>query len=150
MKLKKAFLILIVFTFYSAIGQNNLNNETFTLKEVDVAPVFKKGIKIDSLSSHQNFVKNLRKHIINNLEILESHKSKIEKVYVQFIIKKDGSIAVLNIRGKSWLAMRYASNVILKIKNLNPAIKNGKKVNVKYTIPIKFRTFVVTPKRFDK
>lgn len=135
-------IVLFLFIGLFSLTVNGQQKKIYTLTEVDVAPKFKKGIVIDSLTSHENFKRNLRNFIARNLEIIKSKKSKIEKAYVQFLVRNDGKIEVIKLRGTSRLAKRYASRVIKKIHKLEPALKAGEKVSMKYTIPVKFVTLI--------
>lgn len=62
------------------------------------------------------------------------------KVYVQFIVEKDGSISNIAIRMSSNNAEldQEAINVIKKMPNWIPGSIKGKNVRVKQTIPISF------------
>lgn len=62
------------------------------------------------------------------------------KVYVSFIIEKDGTISDVNvIRGVHKSLDKEAIRVVKSMPKWTPGIQKGKKVKVKYTIPINFR-----------
>ncbi len=62
------------------------------------------------------------------------------KVYIQFIVEKDGSISNITIRRGCQNAEldQEAVNVIKKMPNWIPGTIRGKKVRVKQTVPVKF------------
>jgi protein TonB len=61
------------------------------------------------------------------------------KVYVQFIVEKDGSISDINIRrGAHDLLDKEAIRVIKMMPNWKPGSMRGRKVRVRYTLPITF------------
>ncbi|MEX1003249.1 MAG: energy transducer TonB [Crocinitomicaceae bacterium] len=61
------------------------------------------------------------------------------KVYVQFVVEKDGSISEIKIRrGAHQLLDDEAVRVIKLMPDWKPGSMRGKKVRVRYTIPITF------------
>lgn len=62
------------------------------------------------------------------------------KVYVQFVVEKDGSISDINIlRGVSKDIDSEAVRVIKAMPKWKPGIQKGKPVRVQYTMPFKFQ-----------
>lgn len=60
-------------------------------------------------------------------------------VYVQFVVNSDGSIQdVVVLKGVSDLLDKEAVRVVKKMPNWSPGEQAGKKVRVRYQIPIKF------------
>lgn len=68
-------------------------------------------------------------------------KDKIEgRIIVTFIINKDGGVTDMNIvRGVNSLLDTEALRVISMMPNWKPGLQRGKKVRVRYTLPIVFR-----------
>ena len=61
------------------------------------------------------------------------------KVYVQFVVEKDGSITQVKVRrGAHELLDKEAVRVIKMMPNWKPGSMRGKVVRVRYTIPIIF------------
>lgn len=61
------------------------------------------------------------------------------KVYVQFVVEKDGSITDVNvIKGAHTLLDKEAVRVISGMPNWSPGMQEGRIVRVRYTIPINF------------
>ena len=62
------------------------------------------------------------------------------KVYVQFVIWKDGSVKDVNvIRGVHQSLDNEAVRVIKMMPNWKPGIQRGKPVNTRFTLPIYFK-----------
>jgi protein TonB len=62
------------------------------------------------------------------------------KVYVQFVIEKDGSITNVTVpRGLSCGLNDVATKSVKNMPKWSPGIQRGKKVRVKYTLPVKFK-----------
>ena len=78
-----------------------------------------------------------------------AQEAKIEgRVIVQFIVKKDGTIAdPIVMRGVSPELDAEALRVVSLMPNWKPGRQRGKAVNVKYTIPIMFRLQKDEPKQ---
>lgn len=61
-------------------------------------------------------------------------------VYIQFVIEVDGSISEVQVvRGVSYLLDNEAVRVISNMPNWQPGEQNGRKVPVKFFMPIRFR-----------
>jgi len=83
----------------------------------------------------------LRKFITNSVEYPDiAVKSGIQgKVYVSFIVKKDGSVANARIaRGVDPSLDKEALRVINNLPKWKPGLQRGTPVNVNYTVPINF------------
>ena len=62
------------------------------------------------------------------------------KVIVQFVVDKDGSITSPTVvRGVDAYLDKEAIRVISSMPKWRPGVQNGKKVRVKYTVPVVFR-----------
>jgi TonB family protein len=98
--------------------------------KADVMPEFKGGMEA------------LMTYLGNNINYPEeAKKNKDEgKVYVSFVIDKKGKIKeTLILRGVTPLLDSEAKRVIEGMPKWKPGKNDGKKVNVKYTIPINFK-----------
>jgi len=83
----------------------------------------------------------MEQFINNNIKYPAEAKAKnIQgKVYVQFIVEKDGSITEVSIRrGANKLLDDEAMRVVKMMPNWEPGAMRGKKVRVRYTLPITF------------
>ena len=62
------------------------------------------------------------------------------RVIVQFVVDKDGSITSPTVvRGVDAYLDKEAIRVISSMPKWRPGVQNGKKVRVKYTVPVVFR-----------
>ncbi len=80
-------------------------------------------------------------HIAQNLKYPEEAvEAKVEgKVYVQFIVSKDGSLRdVLAIKGIGNGCDEEAVRVIAMAENWNPGLQRGRPVDVRMVVPITF------------
>ena len=83
----------------------------------------------------------MEQFINNNIKYPAEAKSKnIQgKVYVQFVVEKDGSISDVTIRrGAHKLLNQEAIRVVKLMPNWVPGSTRGKTVRVRYTLPITF------------
>ena len=107
---------------------------------IDQTPVFpgcedaidQKKCLQESISNHiaQNFDKSIAKPLA-----LEAGK---KKIYVQFTIDKNGMITDAKARGPHEALEEEAMKAINELPKMQPGEQNGKKVDVKYTLPISF------------
>lgn len=83
----------------------------------------------------------LRKHIATNVVYPEAalEEGKQGKVYVTFVIDKEGEVANAKIaRGVDPLLDQEALRVINSLPSWTPGIQRGVPVNVSFTVPINF------------
>lgn len=83
----------------------------------------------------------LRNYIANNIKYPEvAQKNGISgKVYVTFVVSKDGSVANVKIaRGVDPSLDKEALRVVNSLPKWKPGEQRGTKVNVSYTVPINF------------
>ena len=96
---------------------------------VETAPEFKGGMQklYDYLG---NQIKYPQMAMDNNIQ---------GKVYVQFVVEKDGSINdVKVVKGVHNTLDKEATRVVKDRPAWNPGEQRGKKVRVRYTLPINF------------
>ena len=80
-------------------------------------------------------------YIVRNIKYpKDALEMKIQgKVYVQFIIEKDGSVSEIKILRPVYPSLDYeACRIIQEMPRWRPGIQKGKPVRVSYTIPINF------------
>ena len=61
------------------------------------------------------------------------------RVYVNFIISKDGSISNIRMRGPDKNLEKEAARIIGKLPNMTPGKQRGRPVRVPFSIPITFK-----------
>lgn len=77
----------------------------------------------------------------NNIKYPQAAKEKgIQgKVYVQFVVEKDGSVTNVNVRRSAHpLLDAEAVRAVKLMPNWKPGTMRGKKVRVRYTLPVSF------------
>jgi len=132
--MKKTLLLLTFLAF--TIGVKAQTTAVDTLKEhqlvftaVEVSPEFPGG--------EAAFGKFLQ---INIRYPAEDHKNKVQgKVYVQFVVERDGSLTDMKIlRSPSETMSAETIRVLQLSPKWHPGIQHGKPVRVQYTVPINF------------
>lgn len=88
------------------------------------------------------FREKVLKHIQRNLRFPESalENNQQGRVHVQFLIEKDGTISIANLRGPYESLNKEASRVIKLLPKMKPGEQRKKPVRVSYLIPIVFKS----------
>ena len=82
--------------------------------------------------------KLINKHFNTNLANELGLKEGKHKMYTQFVIDKTGKVVDVKVGTKHKRLESEAKRVVGKIPDFTPGESNGKKVSVKYTLPINF------------
>ena len=131
----KLFTLLLAFAPLAGYSQANYDVVQDTVKEEmiydmpEIMPKFPGGA--DALDE---FLKS-------NIKYPPGAKEKgIQgKVYVQFVVEKDGSVTNVEVRrGVNPLLDAEALRVAKMLPNFEPGTMRGKKVRVRYTLPVAF------------
>jgi protein TonB len=87
------------------------------------------------------FQEQINKHIRKNFRYPEiAQEMGIQgRVYINFIISKDGSITNIRMRGPDKNLEKEAARIIGKLPNMTPGKQRGRPVRVPFSIPITFR-----------
>ena len=87
------------------------------------------------------FQEKIQRHIARNFRYPEiAQEMGIQgRVYVQFIISKDGSITGIRTRGPDKNLEKEANRIISKLPTMTPGKQRGRPVRVPFSIPITFR-----------
>lgn len=87
------------------------------------------------------FQEKMNRHIVQNFRYPEfAQKNGIEgRVFIQFIIEKDGNIGGIRSRGPHGTLERAAERIIEKLPKMTPGYQKGLPVRVPFSIPITFR-----------
>ena len=97
---------------------------------------------VEELPEFLGGVEKLYEYLGNNIKYPEQAKdfSIQGKVFVQFVVWKDGTIKdVKVVKGAHKLLNKEALRVITNMPKWKPGKQRGKKVNARFTLPIKFR-----------
>ena len=87
------------------------------------------------------FQEKMNKHIRKNFRYPEiAQEMGIQgRVYVQFVIAKDGSITSIRMRGPDKNLEKEAKRIISRLPRMTPGKQRGRAVRVPFSIPITFR-----------
>ena len=124
---KLLFTAIIIAASISVKAQKHKTDTSQIFTSVDKVPEFPGGTAKFKEYTDQSITKTIRK----------DNKSGL--VVVVFIVEKDGSItnpqAIMPLNPES---DSIAVNIVRKMKKWEPAIKNGKAVRCKFSIPLRF------------
>ena len=83
----------------------------------------------------------MNKHIVKNFRYPDiAQEMGIQgRVYVNFVIAKDGSIQEIRMRGPDKNLEKEAQRIISKLPKMIPGKQRGRPVRVPFSIPITFR-----------
>jgi protein TonB len=86
--------------------------------------------------------KGLKKYLQENVKIPAAAAEVSGKVYMQFVVEKDGSLSNIKVvRGLGNGCDEEAMRVITAMPQWFPAKQNGKEVRFRYTLPVPFERF---------
>tara|TARA_B110000037_G_C17106406_1_gene500026 strand:+ start:241 stop:948 length:708 start_codon:yes stop_codon:yes gene_type:complete len=117
-------------------------------EEVDVpfaviedVPIFPGCEKVKKSERRDCFQEKMNKHIRKNFRYPEiAQEMGIQgRVYVNFIIAKDGQITNIKMRGPDKNLEKEAQRIISKLPSMIPGKQRGRPVRVPFSIPITFR-----------
>lgn len=132
----------------SSVGSSNIDNGVDEFPEVDFRvveqiPLFPGCENVPKEEQMNCFNAELQKHIKKNFRYPDrAIQDNLQgRVSVQFIIEKDGSITVTNVRGPKGGELLEKEGVrnINKLPKLKPGMQRGKPVKVRYAVPINFK-----------
>ncbi|MDA9893841.1 energy transducer TonB [Flavobacteriaceae bacterium] len=107
---------------------------------IEDVPVFPGCEKVDKSQRRNCFQEKMRKHIRKNFRYPEiAQKLGIQgRVYVSFVISKDGQIINIKMRGPDKNLEKEAERIISKLPKMIPGKQRGQLVRVPFSIPIVF------------
>ena len=107
--------------------------------EIDEVPIFP-GCEIET-DKKLCFQNNMMRHISENFKYPSlAEQNNIEgRVFIQFIVDKDGSIVKIRTRGPSPHLEAEAYRLAKLLPKMTPAKRDGKPVSIPFSIPIMFR-----------
>jgi protein TonB len=107
---------------------------------IEDVPIFPGCEKVDKSQGRNCFQEKMRKHIRKNFRYPEiTQKLGIQgRVYVSFVISKDGQIINIKMRGPDKNLEKEAERIISKLPKMIPGKQRGQLVRVPFSIPIVF------------
>lgn len=120
--------------------EEEVSDEILNFAVVESVPVFP-GCEDASTNDEKRtcFQQQMMRHVSNNFKFPEmARQMGIQgKVYVNFVIEKDGSISNVEVvRGVDPLLDEEAARVIKNLPKMTPAKQRGKPVRMSFTMPI--------------
>ena len=108
---------------------------------IEDVPIFPGCEKVSKSERRNCFQEKMNKHIRKNFRYPEiAQEMGIQgRVYVNFIIAKDGQITNIRMRGPDKNLEKEAKRIIAKLPNMIPGKQRGRPVRVPFSIPITFR-----------
>ena len=140
----KILILLLLFIPLVSFGQEiQKQNKTFDeLKtnhlNIEDVPMFRSCKNVFKSQRRECFQNKMTKHIRKHFYYPKYafNRGIQGRVFVQFIIEKDGSISEIKTRGADKSLEKAALKIIKKLPKLIPGKANGKPVRVPYSIPI--------------
>ena len=108
---------------------------------IEDVPIFPGCEKVAKSERRKCFQEHMNKYIRRNFRYPEiAQEMGIQgRVYVNFIISKDGSISNIRMRGPDKNLEKEAQRIISKLPSMIPGKQRGRAVRVPFSIPITFR-----------
>ncbi|MEK9613512.1 MAG: energy transducer TonB [Flavobacteriaceae bacterium] len=108
---------------------------------IEDVPIFPGCENVSKSKQRDCFQEQMNKHIHKNFRYPEiAQEMGIQgRVYVNFIISKDGSITNIRMRGPDKNLEKEAHRIISKLPSMTPGKQRGRPVRVPFSIPIVFR-----------
>ena len=108
---------------------------------IEDVPIFPGCEKVSESERRNCFQQQMNAHIRRNFRYPEiAQEMGIQgRVYVNFIIAKDGQIKNIRMRGPDKNLEKEAQRIIAKLPKMTPGMQKGCAVNVPFSIPITFR-----------
>ena len=108
---------------------------------IEDVPIFPGCERVAKAERRTCFQEKMNRHIRKNFRYPEiAQEMGIQgRVYVQFVIAKDGSITSIRMRGPDKNLEKEAARIIGKLPKMTPGKQRGRPVRVPFSIPITFR-----------
>ena len=108
---------------------------------IEDVPIYPGCERVAKSKRRDCFQEQINKHIRKNFRYPEiAQEMGIQgRVYVNFVIDKDGSITSIRMRGPDKNLEKEAQRIIAKLPRMTPGKQRGRAVRVPFSIPITFR-----------
>ncbi len=108
---------------------------------IEDVPIFPGCERVAKNERRSCFQDKMNRHIRKNFRYPEiAQEMGIQgRVYVQFVIAKDGNITSIRMRGPDKNLEKEAARIIGKLPKMTPGKQRGRPVRVPFSIPITFR-----------
>jgi protein TonB len=108
---------------------------------IEDVPIFPGCEGVSKSQRRTCFQEQMQKHIRKNFRYPEiAQEMGVQgRVYVNFVIQKDGSIGSVRMRGPDKNLEKEAARIIAKLPKMTPGRQRGNAVRVPFSIPITFK-----------
>ena len=108
---------------------------------IEDVPLFPGCERVANSERRNCFQEKMNEHIRNNFRYPEiAQEMGIQgRVFVQFMIGKDGNISGIKTRGPDKNLEKEANRIIAKLPRMTPGAQRGRPVRVPFSIPIQFK-----------
>jgi protein TonB len=108
---------------------------------IEDVPIYPGCERVSKSKRRDCFQEQINKHIRKNFRYPEiAQEMGIQgRVYINFVIDKDGSITSIRMRGPDKNLEKEAQRIISKLPRMTPGKQRGRAVRVPFSIPITFR-----------
>ncbi|CAL2103784.1 conserved protein of unknown function [Tenacibaculum sp. 190130A14a] len=115
----------------------------YSIHVIDNYVRFKEDKNLSEEKAKQGFEKKIKGHVKEKFQIELTEnlglKTQKYKIYTQLIIDAKGVVSDIKVRAPHPKLEKHVIEIVQKLPQFIPAIKDGKKVSVKYTLPITFK-----------
>ena len=121
--------------------EDDFDDDDVPFAVIEDVPIYPGCEKVAKSQRRQCFQDQINKHIRKNFRYPEiAQEMGIQgRVYVNFVIAKDGSITNVRMRGPDKNLEKEAARIISKLPSMTPGKQRGRPVRVPFSIPITFR-----------
>lgn len=136
----KILFFLLCFNLISAQTEESENQENVPFHIIEDVPIFPGCEDIAMKERKQCFQEKIQEHIITNFRYPSAAiKDKIQgRVFISFIIEKDGSVTISNIRGPHPILEEEAKRIFSLLPKMRPGLFKGKPTRMTMSIPLTF------------
>ena len=115
--------------------------EDFTFTIIEDIPLFPGCEKVAKEKRRECFLEKIHQHIRKNFSYPDTAMDAgvQGKVFVSFIIDKEGVVSISNLRGPDKSLEKEAERIISKLPKMTPGKQRGKPVRMTMSIPITFK-----------
>jgi len=116
-------------------------SEEISITIIEEVPLFEECKTLPKMNHRDCFQEMMSKFIQKNFYYPEEAlENKIEgRVFIRFVIEKDGSVEIVSARGPHKILEDAAINMFRKLPKLIPGTQRGEPVRVSYGVPIMFK-----------
>ena len=121
--------------------EEEFEDEDVPFAVIEDVPIYPGCERVSKSKRRDCFQEQINKHIRKNFRYPEiAQEMGIQgRVYINFVIDKDGSITSIRMRGPDKHLEKEAQRIISKLPRMTPGKQRGRAVRVPFSIPITFR-----------